>query len=195
MEDHDFYPNWKRYIIIPAMTPLFVSLFICLYSCVLGLFWFEMWLVFTWGDCSSVNDNAILEGDQPTCRSSAITKGLSGTLAEIIPGILEGIFFEILLVIFTLISEKVCSLQNWRTQEEYNQAFAKQIFAMEFFGVFCWYFILSFLFVPVITGNKEENEKYPFDKHYTTTNSPRPHWAMRCENDFDSKLFGEMSFR
>jgi len=133
---------------------------------------------------------SLQRGEDPTCRSSAIEKGLAGTLAEIVPGVLEGLFFEILLVIFTLIAEKVCNLQNWRTQEDYNTAFAKQIFAMEFFGVFCWYFILSFLFVPVLFGNKEENDMYPYDKHQTWSNSSKPHWAMRCENDFDTDVLG-----
>ena len=51
VEDMDYYPDWKRYIVIPTMVPLFIALFCCLYACVLGLFWFEMWLVFNWGQC------------------------------------------------------------------------------------------------------------------------------------------------
>jgi len=154
----------RRYAVIPTMIPFFIVLFCVLYSVVLALFWFEMWVVFDWGDCTSVNEELIAADEFPSCRSSATTKGISGTLLEITPGLMEAIFFEILLAIFTLVSTLVCKLQNWRTEEEKDQAFAKQIFAMEFFGVFCWYFILSFLFVPILFVNAEEEDKYPWDK-------------------------------
>jgi len=93
--DADYYPPWKRYVILPMMIPFFAVLFSALYSCVLGLFWFEMYLVFDWGDCKSENEASLQRGEDPLCKSSAMTKGLVGTLAEITPGLMEAIFFEV----------------------------------------------------------------------------------------------------
>jgi hypothetical protein len=104
-----------------------------------------MYLVFDWGNCTEINnvlyEQALPETPDPAelCRSSALQKGITGTLAEIIPGLSEAIFFELLLAIFTATATLISKMQNWRTEEQYNAAFAKQIFSMEFFGVFCWY--------------------------------------------------------
>jgi len=164
VKDRDFYPMWKRYAVFPTMVPFLAVLFCLLYSVVLGVFWFEMWIVFDWGNCSNYNEKLILHGNftaENACRTSGDFRGISGTLIEIIPGLMEGIFFEILLAAFTLVSTLMCKMQNWRTEEEKESAFAKQIFAMEFFGVFCWYFILSFFFVPILFVNMDEERDYP----------------------------------
>jgi hypothetical protein len=72
--DRDFYPTWKRYAVIPSMIPFFIVLFCILYSLVLLLFWFEMWVVFDWGGCTEYNEESVAKGEDPTCRSSATTK-------------------------------------------------------------------------------------------------------------------------
>ena len=69
-KDRDFYPMWKRYAVIPSMVPFFIFLFCILYSLVLLLFWFEMWVVFDWGECTKQNEISVSQGDPPECRSS-----------------------------------------------------------------------------------------------------------------------------
>jgi len=210
-KDRDYYPDWKRYLVIPSGVPFLIVLFICLYCIVLSLFWYEMWLVFSkgWGNCTEVNEELIaqaaLDGvavnPKDMCRSSTVTRNaITATLLEATPGISEAIFFELLLAIFTAIVELICKLQNWRTEEEYNSAFAKQIFAMEFSGVFAWYMILSFFFVPVLWVNEEEEAMFPWDKspEYSFANGAnpdlQPHWYMRCQNEGDSAILGDGSF-
>jgi hypothetical protein len=64
------------------------------------------------------------------------------------PGVLEALLFELLLAVFHVVARTIGRLQNWRTEEQYDKSYAFMIVAMEFAGMFAWYFYLAFGFVP-----------------------------------------------
>ena len=50
--------------------------------------------------------------------------------------------------LFTLTAFAICKWQNWRTKKEFEHAYSWQVFVMELLGIFCWYSLLAFMYVP-----------------------------------------------
>lgn len=143
------YPVWKRVAKTTVLLPIMLVVICILIFFVVFVFWFELWIIFDWGKCTQRNDAAKRQFC-PTqdvaltctavpaalmCSDSTGEHGFVGWLMELCPGLMEALFFELMLFVFRAIVARLCRLQNWRTQQHFDQAFATQIFVMEFVGM------------------------------------------------------------
>eukprot|EP01029_Cantina_marsupialis_P011388 TRINITY_DN253_c0_g1_i10.p1 TRINITY_DN253_c0_g1~~TRINITY_DN253_c0_g1_i10.p1 ORF type:complete len:887 (+),score=221.93 TRINITY_DN253_c0_g1_i10:2878-5538(+) len=142
------YSNWKRFFKTFILVPLLLVQWILLYVCIGLLFWWEQYIIMDWAGCSSYPGG---------CDTAVTTKGFIGFVYENVPGLIEAVGFEVLLLMFEVTVSWVCRWQNHKTQENYEKFFGVQIFLMEFFGVFSWYFMLAFYFVPSFSWESEES--------------------------------------
>ena len=145
LADPYYYPSWRRMLQTIKLVPAIIIIFLVGWAVFGFVFWLELYLIFDWGGCTEMNARP---GSDDTCDSASIKHGFVGTLAEMGPGLIEAIGFALLLLLNTLAAEKIVSMQNWRLQRDYDRSFAEIVFIMEFSGMFFWFYLVAFWFVP-----------------------------------------------
>lgn len=160
-------PTWKRWANTLVLMPLLFIYFVAVQAVFVGLFWFEMWVIFTWGECARINKE---NGDE-NCLSPVPFRGfVAGFLMEISPSVTEGILLELLLAISKCMAALVCDRQNWKTQSEYDFALFIQCVIFEMCGKVGFVMVLAFWFVPdwgIINSDTCEGmyDEWLFGKH------------------------------
>jgi hypothetical protein len=149
------YAVWKRVTKTSVLVPIMLLVVCVLAVFVVFIFWFELWIIFDWGKCTERNEKVALDycvdqsGKATSKMCPAVPSALkcsdsvqgnpispfAGWAMELCPGLMEALFFELMLAIFRAIVDRVCRWQNWRIQQHYDKAFAIQIFTMEFIGM------------------------------------------------------------
>ena len=149
----------KRGLIALSLVPFMGVIWVVFVAGVTALFVFELWLIFEWGDCAAKNDEYEALGrpaDMDLCMGPEDTRGFAGWLAGIVPGLLEALAFAALLPLFRKVARTVTNWQNWDTEQKYERAFVVKVVAMEFLGMFAWFFMLAFVFVPEFVDEEED---------------------------------------
>lgn len=149
------YAVWKRVTKTSVLVPIMLLVVCVLAVFVVFIFWFELWIIFDWGKCTERNEKVALDycvdqsGKATSKMCLAVPSALkcsdsvqgnpispfAGWAMELCPGLMEALFFELMLGFFRAIVDRLCLWQNWRIQQHYDKAFAIQIFTMEFIGM------------------------------------------------------------
>lgn len=149
VDGRPLYIRWAHSLILVPSILLELILISTVFA---GLFWFEMWVIFEWGQCRRINqEHRQMNGDQSgyPCRSSDMYRGFWPALfLESLPSILEGILFEALAGISKSLATIICDQQNWRLQREYDFAFFLQVVILEMAGKVGFVSVLAFAFAP-----------------------------------------------
>lgn len=136
---------WVRWAKTFMLVPFVFFYGLAVQAVFVGLFWFEMWVIFTWGQCTRINE----ENGNEECTTPVHYRGeIAGFLMEICPSVSEGILLELLLSVSKAMSSFVCDRQNWSTQSQYEFAFFIQCVLFEMFGKVGFVLVLAFFFVP-----------------------------------------------
>lgn len=146
-------PMWVRWARTCVLVPLVSLQFLVIASVFVCVFWFEMYVIFEWGQCRRINDEHRAEHGEHSgfpCRSSDMYRGYwAAFVLESLPSITEGILFELLIGVSKSMAEFVCvQQQNWRTEQQYKFAFVIQVFLIEMVGKVGFMCVLAFSFTP-----------------------------------------------
>lgn len=172
-----YYPVWMRIVWTLPVVPLLALDILLMMIVLVGVFWAEMWIVFDWGKCSEIN----AANGNNECQGADTYRGFAGGLFEAVPGLVEGILFELLLAISKALARFAVWLQNWQTVTQKELAYIVQLVVFEFIGKFGWIALLAVVFVPDYESSAAERET--FNIHSTGCSSESLQY-------FDSQLFG-----
>ena len=180
--DPSFYSPVRRVLKLAASLPAFALLLFALFFFVGAVFYWEMWIIFSWGGCRETNHAAQVAAASTNstwdaalgCATSADTKGLLGWAYELLPGLAEAILFALLLVAFQALAFAVTRWLNWRTEAHFERSYACMAVMCSFLGMFGWYFYLAFWYTP------------DYDVGLASALGVRQHIWKVCENAHDS---------
>jgi hypothetical protein len=180
--DPSFYSPVRRVLKLAASLPAFALLLFALFTFVGAVFYWEMWIIFSWGGCRETNHAAQVAAASTNstwdaalgCATSADTKGLLGWSYELLPGLAEAILFALLLVAFQALAFAVTRWLNWRTEAHFERSYACMAVMCSFLGMFGWYFYLAFWYTP------------DYDVGLASALSVRQHIWKVCEDRHDS---------
>jgi len=162
-----FRPKKLREDLVRALkTSLIIPILLLEWTTILiffsGVVWFEIWVIFDWGGCREFNmqaaDNAaMLQGnttiyrevsvDEWKCLSADYLRGPLGSIMGALPSIIEGAFFELLLLLSKTTAYTLIGLYRFKCKEKHDFAVVCIIFLLEVFGKLGFCMVLGIGFV------------------------------------------------